>query len=242
MSESEQIKRRYAERAHRQCDALYDPLVAYNVLVRQEKERAVVRCINRFRLPPVGSKTVLEVGCGGGGNLVELCRLGFSPANLTGVELLEDRARQARTRLPGEVNIITGDATRVTLGPAGFDLVLQSTVFTSILDPDTRRQLAQRMWDWVAPGGGVMWYDFIYDNPKNRDVRGIGVAEIRALFPAGEISFERVTLAPPIGRRVTRLHPWFYHGCNVIPLLRTHVLCWIRKAAPIPGPASPLET
>ena len=29
------------------------------------------------------------------------------------------------------------------------------------------------MWAAVKPGGGVLWYDFTVDNPRNADVRGV---------------------------------------------------------------------
>ena len=78
-------------------------------------------------------------------------------------------------------------------------------------------------------GGAVLWYDFTVDNPRNRDVRGVPLSRVRALVPHGRIATRRVTLAPPIARAVTRLHPALYTLCNTVPLLRTHVLCWISK-------------
>jgi len=60
-------------------------------------------------------------------------------------------------------------------------------------------------------------------------VRGVPVAQIRQLFPAGSLHVRRVTLAPPISRRVCRLHPFLYHVFNAIPVLRSHVMCWIAK-------------
>ena len=66
---------------------LYDPLDPTRPLARQERERALIRCIRRAGLAPVGDKRVLEVGCGGGTNLVDLIRLGFQPHNLVGNEL-----------------------------------------------------------------------------------------------------------------------------------------------------------
>ena len=41
------------------------------------------------------------------------------------------------------------------------------------------------MWRWVRPGGGVLWYDFTFDNPRNPDVRGVPLARVRELFPHG---------------------------------------------------------
>ena len=87
------------------------------------------------------------------------------------------------------------------------------------------------MWALVKPGGGVLWYDFVYNNPRNPDVRGVPLKHIRELFPRGKIYSWRITLAPPISRRVTRLHPALYAVFNLFPILRTHVLCWIQKPA-----------
>jgi len=87
------------------------------------------------------------------------------------------------------------------------------------------------MWALTKPGGGVLWYDFVYNNPRNPDVRSVPLHRIRALFPVGKIYPWKLTLAPPLSRRVTRLHPALYHVFNLLPSLRTHLLCWIRKPA-----------
>jgi hypothetical protein len=39
----------------------------------------------------------------------------------------------------------------------------------------------------------------------------------------------RLTLAPPVARAVTRLHPRLYAVLNSIIWLRTHVLVWVEK-------------
>jgi hypothetical protein len=81
----------------------------------------------------------------------------------------------------------------------------------------------------TKPGGGVLWYDFCYNNPKNRDVRGVPMRRVRELFPESSPIMRRVTLAPPISRVVTRLSSGLYPMLNALPLLRTHALCWIPK-------------
>lgn len=106
---------------------------------------------------------------------------------------------------------------------------MQSTVFTSLLDAAFQQRLAARMWSLTRPGGGILWFDFVYDNPRNPDVRGVPRARLRELFPHGEMVCWRVTLAPPIARRVTRISPSLYAAFDVLPFLRTHVLCWISK-------------
>jgi SAM-dependent methyltransferase len=107
-----------------------------------------------------------------------------------------------------------------------FDVIFQSTVFTSLLDDKFKERLATKMWTLLKPGGIVLWYDFMFDNPKNKDVKGIKKNEIRKLFPeAATIKFKRVTLAPPLSRRVKKL----YHFFNIVPFLRTHLIAEIEK-------------
>ena len=102
-------------------------------------------------------------------------------------------------------------------------------MFSSLLDDAFQQHLADAMWRWVVPGGGVLWYDFVYNNPRNRDVRGVPLARIRQLFPQARIHCRKVTLAPPIARALCRLHPALYPVFNALPLLRTHVLVWLEK-------------
>ena len=131
--------------------------------------------------------------------------------------------------LPAAVTLHAGDASVLTVAPGSQHIVLQSTVFSSLLDDAFQQQLAAAMWRWVAPGGGVLWYDFTVNNPRNRDVRGVPLARLRALFPQAHITHRRLTLAPPLARPLCRLHPALYTLANALPLLRTHVLAWAGK-------------
>ncbi|MFD0680810.1 MULTISPECIES: class I SAM-dependent methyltransferase [unclassified Paenibacillus] len=229
MNEVQKIQERYKRRNDINEESLYSFLNPEVYFSQQEKERALIRWIKYSKLLPISEVKLLEVGCGSGGNLLQFIKIGFSPENLVGNELLEERCKHARHYLPEAVSLILGDASNLDLKESSFDVVLQSTVFTSILDYEFQQKLAKHMWSLVKPGGGVLWYDFVYNNPNNSDVRGVSVSNIQKLFPDGKIKTWRLTLAPPISRRVTKLHPSMYSICNLIPLLRTHVLCWIQK-------------
>lgn len=229
VDEIQAIKDRYARREQIPEATLYDPLDPYVCAVRQEQERVLIRCLKRVGQVPVHEKRALEIGCGSGTNLVNLIHLGFQPHNLVGNELLEESLARARSLLPRAVTLIPGDASSLALENESFDIVLQSTVFTSVLDDDFQERLAKRMWTLARPGGGILWYDFTWDNPRNPDVRGVPAKRICRLFPEGVIYRWSLTLAPPIGRRLCRISPALYTVVNAIPLLRTHILCWIQK-------------
>lgn len=227
MDETKAVVERYARRAVGDRYSFANPDVWQTV---QERQRVMLRLLSRYlNWADVASTSLVEVGCGSGGNLLELLRVGFQPQHLTGLELLPERAAQARHVLPADLAVYPGDAFLAPLAPLSQDVVYQSVVFSSLLDDAFQAKLAERMWSWVRPGGGVLWYDFIYDNPANRDVRGVPMRRVRELFPEAVIDARRVTLAPPISRRVCRLHSAAYPLFNALPLLRTHVLCWLGK-------------
>lgn len=218
---------RYARRAA--LAGLYDPLRPEVMQARHERLRVLAALLRRHARAPLAELSLLEVGCGDGGNLLDLVGLGFDPARLLANELLPERAAAARARLPAAVRVLEGDALALPLPDASLDLVLQSTVFSSLLDPGFRARLAARLWAWLKPGGAVIWYDFAVDNPRNPDVRGVPVARVRQLFPQAEFEVHRVTLAPPLARAACRLHPSLYTVLNAVPWLRTHRLAWMRK-------------
>lgn len=231
--ELDHIRERYARRASLGLDgAAETPLLPYRCMMLQERERAFLSILSRHNWAAIRSMAVLEIGCGDGDNILQLLRWGFAPANIKGSELLPSRCAAARRRLPAAVEIIEGDARDLHLPEASFDIVLAATVFTSILDNTFRIQLANKMWSLVKPGGGVLWYDFICDNPSNPDVSGIPLRHVLRLFPQATATSRRITLAPPIARRVCRIHPALYTLFNLLPILRTHITVWIEKAAP----------
>lgn len=227
--EIEHVRARYAKRISNGKDARYSILNPDVWKSVQERQRALISLLVKHSLKPIDELQVIEIGCGTGGNLLELLRMGFQPENLMGVELLKERFEKARRVLPdGMVHL--GDASGLNIRDASFDIVYQSTVFSSLLDSDFQAYLARKMWSWAKPGGGVLYYDFIYNNPNNPDVRGVSIKRIKELFPLGKPEIYRVTLAPPIARRVCKIHSALYDLFNAFPFLRTHVLCWIGKS------------
>lgn len=229
MAETNLLRERYARSSASGVNGPYSFLDPAVKTVSRERELAIVKWLRTTWHHSIASTSLLEIGCGTGQNLLEFLKLGFNPGNMVGIDLLPDRISEAREKLPIALALLPGDARELFFPGRTFDVVFQSTVFSSILDPKFQEELAQTMWDWAAPGGGVLWYDFVYDNPSNKDVAGISVGRVKQLFPQGELRYWRITLAPPLARFVTRIHPGLYALLNLIPFLRTHVLCWIQK-------------
>jgi SAM-dependent methyltransferase len=227
MSEPGDVAERYARRAADDPRYRWTRPEVWQAM--QERQRVMLRLFVRAGLDDLSRLRLYEVGCGSGGNLLEMLRLGFAPQHLAGIDLLPERVALARARLPSAVAIDAGDALEAPVAEASQDIVLAATVFSSLLDESVRERLAQRLWSWLKPGGAVLWYDFAVNNPRNPDVRGVPDARLRTLFPQGDLTIRRVTLAPPIARRVVRLQPALYTAFNLVPLLRTHRLAWIRK-------------
>lgn len=228
--EPDAVVERYARRASAAADDRYSILRPEVWQTLHERQRALLRLWREVGIGDLAALRLVEVGCGSGGNLLELLRLGFRPEHLIGIELLHERHAQARQVLPAATQLVLGDATQAAVPDGSQDIVFQATVFSSLLDPAFQQQLAATMWRWLRPGGAVLWYDFAVDNPFNRDVRGVPLARVRALFPAARrLRVRRVTLAPPLARVLCRLHPSLYGIANVVPWLRTHRLVWIEK-------------
>ena len=199
------------------------------LFIVQQLERRIWASLRLHRLAPLQSRRILEVGCGTGHWLRQFILWGANPENLTGVDLLEWRVIEARRLSPATVKIHRANAATLDFADASFDLVFQGTVFTSILDSELKAQVAAEMIRVTKDDGLILWYDFRVDNPWNPDVRGVNRHEIQRLFPACRVTLRRVTLAPPL---VRRLAPYSWVGCYLlekIPSLCTHYLGAIRK-------------
>ena len=227
--EARAVAERYARRDAAGDAARYSLFDAAALQAQQERLRATVALWRAHGWRDLQGRRLLELGCGAGGNLLDLLRLGAEAPLLSGIELLPERCAAARAVLPSALRLIEGDALVAEVQAQSQDAVLAFTVFSSLLDDAVQQRLAEAMWRWVRPGGGVLWYDFCVDNPRNADVRGVPLARVRALFPKARCEVRRVTLAPPIARAALRLHAGLPALVNVLAPLRTHRLCWLVK-------------
>lgn len=218
-----------SERRARELPSDYYSLSKPGMLfVYQQMARDFVRTLVREGQFPLTERRILDVGCGFGSWLLELDIWGADQSRLAGVDLNQGCVARATKRLPA-ADIRVGDASSLPWEPASFDIVIQATAFTSILDGAMRQAVAGEMARVLAPGGMVLWYDFFRENPRNPNVRAIRARELRALFPEFDVRLRRVTLAGPVARRLAR---WSWTGCLILEsakLLNTHYLGVIRR-------------
>jgi SAM-dependent methyltransferase len=224
--EEARIREAYARRWD---ESRYSWFNAGYLFTMQALESQLLVLLKQYDFASLDTKNVLEVGCGTGFWLREFIKWGARPENITGVDLLSDSVAKARHLCPEAVKIHCGSAAELLFPDGIFDLVLQSTVFTSVLDASLKRRMASEMLRVVKRDGLILWYDFHVNNPWNPDVRGVKRREIYQLFPGCRIDLRRITLAPPLVRSIA---PYSWLACYLlekIPLLCTHYLGVIRK-------------
>ncbi len=228
--EASRIASAYARRDQQVPSDRYSYFDPANLLHIQTCERHVLSLLAKNGCRSLRGKRILEVGCGTGNWLRQLILWGAQPENLNGVDLLPSRIAEAKRLCPGAVHLNCSNATALDFPDNAFDIIVQSTVFTSILDPHTKRQVASEMTRLLKPTGFILWYDFFWNNRWNPDVQGVGREEIRRLFSGCRVSLKRVTLAPPLARLIA---PRSRVACLLlgkVPLLCTHYLGTIHKA------------
>src|SRR3954451_5906267 len=137
-----------------------------NVLALAEREQVFDSALSQRGIPSLTDLTILEVGCGTGGELSRVVERGAIPSRLSGIDLRPDAIEQARARVPG-VNLATGDASRLPYSDGAFDLVYQATALSSMPSRAMRAQVAAEMRRVARPGGLIVSYDFAW-NPRNR--------------------------------------------------------------------------
>ena len=228
--EEARLRNAYARRDARRDARLYSYFNAANLFIIQERERRMLALLARHGLAELGALKILEIGCGSGFWIRQFIQWGAKPENLAGVDVLPQRIGEARRLCPAAAAINCQNGAQLSFAEDSFDLVIASTVFSSILDSDARRRVAAEMLRVLRPAGAIVWYDFFRDNPANRDVRGVRKREIQRLFPGWRLFAERVTLAPPIARGLVDLSLSFCRALSALRVLDTHYVALIRRA------------
>jgi ubiquinone/menaquinone biosynthesis C-methylase UbiE len=200
------------------------------MVARQDRERHAASLLARAGFGSLQGHPCLEVGFGQFGWLNNLINLGARESDLHGVELDPIRVEQARSVFP-VADLREGDASALPWQDETFDLVVASTLFTSILSPEVRRMVALEITRVLANGGALLWYDFRFNNPRNPNVRKVTREELKELFPTLSGEIQSVTLAMPLLRLVAPRSWMLAQVLSAAPFLRTHLIALLRKPA-----------
>jgi|SRR5579862_8937923 len=218
----------YERRAHSIASLRYSRMNPGHLFGLHEREAAMASMLHADGLNSLAGLRILDVGCGRGATLRQYLEYGADASRLWGIDLLPTFVEQARSASPG-LQILCGTATDLPFHDGSFDFVSQFMLFTSVLDADVKRRTAREIDRILVPGGRLLWYDFAFNNPRNPDVRGIGLTEIRQLFPGLSMTSRRITLAPPLGRAIGRFGPVVYFLASKLRPFCTHYLCLLKK-------------
>jgi ubiquinone/menaquinone biosynthesis C-methylase UbiE len=173
-------------------DYIWNPLNPVSIYFRQAQERAIADLVRKY-FPNFSKLLVLDIGCGSGRWLRYLASLGASPDRLKGIDLMEYRVKAARLLAPSGVTFSVGNGDSLPYSDKCFNLIIQSTVFSSIQDAKLRQRMAAEMMRVLQTGGHILWYDMY--RTRNATLHPLALAEIRGLFSGCEI------------RSVQKFHP-----------------------------------
>ena len=221
------LREEYEDRKHRLMgNDVYSWFNLSNLFAIQGRQRAVLQALKKQGYIDLSNLRILEMGCGNGGELTGYLGYGALPKNLFGVDLLPDRLNFASNRLP-DSNIINADGQSLPFKSNSFDLVLQYTAISSVLEPELRRNIFDDMLRVLKPDGLILSYDF-WLNPTNKQTRGLGLNEIRSSFPNCHLDYKKITLAPPIARRLVPISWLLSAFLEKSSIFNTHYLVTIR--------------
>ena len=226
VSERERVLAEHARRKRELPSDLYAPWQPAEMLHRHTRRRAAAHLLRSLDQFPDRETVCLEIGCGSGGWLLDLQSWGCSASRLIGVEIDPSRARDLAQRQPALL-VVLADGSKLPLRPDSCDLVVLSTVLSSVLDGSVRQDIAHQVETVLRPGGCLLFYDFRVPSPRNPNVQPMTRRALRHLFPTFEITARSVTLAPPLARRLARA-PALCEALEMIPFLRTHLLAVLR--------------
>ena len=228
MDDLSRLRNEYEDRKSRNSGSdLYSWFNLANLFAIQYRQRAMLAFLKRFGFTDLSKLRILEMGCGDGGVLIDLLSLGAFPQNLHGVDLLKGRLYNAHQRLAMS-NFANADGQALPYVDRSFDLVLQYTALSSILDAEIRRNICADMLRVLKPNGMILSYDF-WLNPTNKQTRGLRLSELRASFPDCQVDYKKITLAPPIARRLVPISWLLSAFLEKTTIFNTHYLVAIRS-------------
>jgi ubiquinone/menaquinone biosynthesis C-methylase UbiE len=210
-------------------DILANPEVVFQSFAVDRANIAALRATDLDR----PTARVLDVGCGSGSSLIQFVKLGFNPANLSGIDSDPARIDIARRTIP-LAGFQVADASHLPFDSGSFDLVFESTMLGTLDSQSLLESIAQEMIRVARPGGYVMLADWRYSREGSGVKTAITPELISRVFGVGTttevVTRIRGALAPPLGRRLSRAAPSLYFVVQALfPFAAAQVTTVLRK-------------
>lgn len=227
-SEIQRLRAAYQARtANTRIRERYDLSNAGNELNYLERENVQSELIAHHFPGLLTGVSILDLGCGWGELVDELCPLRAVPELFWGVDLMEDRVAIAQ-KLHPQAHFVASSAHQLPFNDRSFELVHQGMLMSSVLDRHLAEAIAREIDRVLKPGGKLLWFDCRI-NPTNPDARGIGKRKLMQLFPGYSVDARLISLAPPIARFVAPRSRMACRFLASIRGLRTHYLAMLTK-------------
>ncbi|MBW6465112.1 MAG: class I SAM-dependent methyltransferase [Brevefilum sp.] len=226
MNDLDRLKTEYQRRNTSDVDrySWFNPVYIFQM---QSREREILKLFRSQSFLLSDAEQFLDIGCGNGNVILDFIKWGLKPENCFGLDLLQHRLLQARIKLPTSL-LIHGNGEKLPFILESFGIVTQFTAFSSVLDPSIKHNMAQELLRVLKRDGIILWYDFWW-NPTNPHTAGIKPNEIKQLFPDCDYVFRKITLAPPIARKIVPISWGSSYFLESLKIFNTHFLVLIKK-------------
>lgn len=184
----------------------------------EERDRFLREFLSAHDLLRGSDRVALDLGCGSSTLLPDSLEFGTR----LGIDLLFELLGGARDSgtLDG---VACADGAAMPFPDSSFDVVVISTVLSSVPTAEARRLIGKETTRVLKPGGSVVWYDMRVPNPSNKNITGINRKEIERIFPGLNKDLRTATLIPQVARRLGD-HPRIYRFLSGLTVTRSHLI------------------
>jgi SAM-dependent methyltransferase len=153
------------------------------------------------------TKKLLDVGCGDGGLITYFICKGFSPQNITGIDLSKTRIYKASRQNPS-VTFILNDLLTFQLSQHRFDLITAFDLFSHFTTESQILQGLSNVFNHLEDDGIFLWYDIYskdhFSPPDITDSWGFNKRQM--IYLSETAGFELISYRPFFKNFLNRFH------------------------------------
>jgi len=193
-----------------------------NQYIEFERFIKVNNILNKFNIY-LNDKEILEIGCADGKIIHDLINLGADDNLINAIDIRGNRIQDAKVKLPN-VKFLKMDASEMDFDDSKFDIITTFTLFSSILNEESRAKVATEIHRILKPNGFIIYYDLRINNPINKNVIGIKKNDLYKLFPNMKYEIQSTTVLPPISRKLGKFTNSLYPFLTKLSCLHSHYI------------------